>query len=95
VKSNGEDIQLQCLTQSAAGYCAIEGGASASDCPDGATCVAHEEGKEYCFRECTDESECNANRSPENEANCSANFDYKDPTDDESGMKAGIPHSSD
>jgi hypothetical protein len=94
VRIDGEDVQLRCLTQFDGGYCAIEGCNGAGDCPDGATCVAHEDGKDYCFRECLNKSECNANRSSDSEANCSANFDYKDPSDDESGMKACIPPSS-
>ena len=94
VKIDGDDVQLSCLTQFDAGYCAIEGCESAADCPQGATCVAHDDGESYCFRECANKSECNANRSPDSEANCSANFDYEEPDDDESGLKACIPPSS-
>lgn len=94
VKIASEDVHLMCLTQFTAGYCAIEGCQRASDCPEGATCVAHDDGKEYCFRECSNKSECNANRSPDGEANCSANFDFKDPGDEVSGLKACIPPSS-
>jgi hypothetical protein len=86
-------VQLECLTQFTDGYFAIEDCESALDCPVGATCVAHE-GTKYCFRECADKAECNANRSPDSEANCSATFDYADPADDAAGLKACIPPSS-
>lgn len=88
------EVQLQCLTQFAGGYCAIQDCNSALDCPEGATCVAHDDGENYCFRECVDKAECNANRDPENEANCSANFNYADPADDKNGLKACLPPSS-
>ncbi len=93
--TDGEEveIQLQCLTQFTDGYCAIEDCDSAADCPEGSTCVAHEDGTNYCFRECDEKAECNANRDAESEANCSSNFDYADP-DDDLGNKACIPPSS-
>lgn len=91
----GEPTQLQCITDFRGGYCSIPDCDSAADCPDGATCVAHTDGRNYCFRECTDKAECNANRPAEDEANCSSNFDYADAGDDESGLKACIPPSSD
>jgi hypothetical protein len=56
-------------------------------------CVAHEDGTNYCFRVCADKPECNANRGPEEEANCSSSFDWADPADD-LGQKACIPPSS-
>jgi hypothetical protein len=93
VKIDGQDVQLACLTQFEAGYCAIEGCEESADCPEGATCVAHDDGESYCFRQCQNKSECNANRSPDSEANCSANFDYEVPEEDE-GLKACIPPSS-
>lgn len=89
----GGKVQLKCLTQFEAGYCAIDDCESAADCPEGSTCVRHDDGVNYCFRECTQKTECNANRSSENEANCSANFDYARPADDD-GQKACIPPSS-
>lgn len=89
----GGKIQLECLTQFTDGYCAIEGCDSAEDCPEGATCVAHEDGKNYCFRECVDKPECNANRDVESEANCVGSFDLADPADDD-GQKVCEPSSS-
>jgi hypothetical protein len=91
---DGELVQLSCLSQFDAGYCAIEDCDQEADCPSGATCVAHDDGTNYCFRECRDKSECNANRPADSEANCSANFDYADPDDDRGGQKACIPPSS-
>lgn len=89
----GEPVQLDCLVQFKGGYCAIQGCASAADCPEGATCVAHGDGKNYCFRECNDKPECNANRSADVEANCSSSFDYASAADESSGKKACLPPS--
>jgi hypothetical protein len=86
-----ELIQLSCLTQFKGGYCAIQGCSSQLDCPWQATCVAHDDGNEYCMRQCAAKSECNANRSPDNEANCSANFTYADPADERSALKVCLP----
>ena len=30
----------------------------------------HDDGKNYCFRQCADKEECNANRNADVEANC-------------------------
>lgn len=90
--ADGGQIQLQCLTDFKGGYCGIEGCASTADCPTGAICVHHSDNKNYCFRYCGDKSECNRNRTPDNEANCSANFDWAKPSDDD-GSKACIPPS--
>lgn len=78
-----------CLQQFKGGYCGIEGCQLDDDCPEGSACVAHSDGANYCFRSCTDKSECNLNRSPDNESNCSANIDF---TDMGSG-KACVPPS--
>lgn len=87
-------VQLSCLEQFKGGYCAIEGCTNNLDCPDGSICVTHEDQKNYCFRSCTDKSECNQNRPPESEANCSSSFDYATASDDVSGVKACIPPSN-
>lgn len=92
VAIDGETVQLECLPQFKGGYCAIEGCTSATDCPEGSTCVAHEDGRNYCFRICSDKAECNRNRSVDAEANCSSSFDFADPKDDD-GSKACIPPS--
>jgi len=44
-------------------------------------------GTTYCFRTCFDKAECNANRDPENESNCSSNVMFKDP---QNGRKACV-----
>ncbi|TNE44733.1 MAG: hypothetical protein EP343_29155 [Deltaproteobacteria bacterium] len=62
-----------CLTQFKGGYCGAADCKSDSDCPSLSSCVTHSDGKNYCFRNCTDKAECNANRTAANEANCSAN----------------------
>jgi len=82
-----EEVQLQCLDSFKGGYCGIADCVVDADCPDGARCVAHTDGMNYCFRVCVDKSECNANRGPDVEANCSANIDFVDA----GGGKACVP----
>lgn len=84
-----KDDNQSCLTQFKGGYCGSEGCTKSDDCPTGALCVTHE-GKNYCFRSCTDKAECNANRSAANESNCSANITTPDGT---KNAKACIPPS--
>src|SRR4051812_35043716 len=72
------------------GYCGISGCDANDDCPEGSVCVAHDDGKTYCFRACTDKAECNQNRSPDNESNCSSSIDYVDTT---TQLKACVPPS--
>ena len=67
-----------CLTQFTGGYCGVEDCALDEDCPEGSACVAHTDGSNYCFRTCTDKSECNLNRDAANESNCSANVEFTD-----------------
>ena len=71
------------------GYCGLEGCLSNADCPELSGCVAHTDGINYCFRLCDDKAQCNENRSVENEANCSANVDFVEPTN----AKACVPPS--
>jgi len=79
----------QCLTQFKGGYCGIEDCTGDLDCPEGSACVAHEDGTNYCFRICIDKSECNLNREPEWESNCSSNITFVD----HEGGKACVPPS--
>ncbi len=80
---------LVCLTQFKGGYCGLEDCADDEDCPEGAACVAHTDGTNYCFRLCVDKPECNRNRSPDQESNCSSNIEYVD----EDRGKACVPPS--
>ena len=82
-----------CLTQFKGGYCGIEDCAANDECPTGSACVIHEDGHNYCFRLCTDKPECNLNRSPDVESNCSSKIEYTDGTKDILG-KACVPPSS-
>lgn len=93
VTIDGEEIQLSCLTEFKDGYCGIEGCLSDADCPADSSCVAHDDGNNYCFRECEQKAECNANRAPDSEANCSSNFEYADNDDAAEKKKACIPPS--
>lgn len=81
----------QCLTQFTGGYCGIQNCTDNADCPDGSACVAHDDGQQYCFRLCNDKSECNRNRDPASESNCSSSVDFVDATTE---GKACVPPSS-
>ena len=99
--SSSEDCQqdpiaLSCLPQSTfkGGYCGVQGCSGDLDCPEGARCVTHDDNVNYCFRICADKSECNANRTPENEANCSSNITFADTgAEAREGDKACVPPS--
>ncbi len=84
------DGTLVCLTGFSAGYCGLTGCTDNDGCPADAWCVTHTDGVNYCFRSCTDKPECNANRTPANEANCSAKMTRADGV---SGTKACVPPS--
>lgn len=85
------DIVLECLPQFTGGYCGIRDCNSNEDCPEASACVAHSDGVNYCFRICLDKSECNENRPPSAESNCSANITFVDP---DTSAKACVPPSS-
>ncbi len=61
------------------GYCGLEGCTKDMDCPAASACVAHEDGKNYCFRICGEKIECNRNRTLEFESNCVSNVTRVDP----------------
>jgi len=90
---DGGVLQLICLTQFSAGYCGLPDCVTTADCPPASICVTHDDARNYCFRVCLDKPECNANRAPDVEANCSSSFDWAEPADDH-GEKACIPPSS-
>jgi len=79
-----------CLTQFKGGYCGIQGCTADADCPALSKCVKHTDGFQYCFRTCIDKGECNKNRSPELESNCSSNVTFITP---DPGIKACVPPS--
>lgn len=85
-----KEPEQKCLTQFKGGYCGIEDCGSNKDCPYGSACVAHTDGVNYCFRECTNKSECNYNRSADVESNCSSNITFVDPS---TSGKACVPPS--
>ncbi len=84
------NIVLECLTEFTGGYCGLKDCTADADCPDGSLCVT-QGASNYCFRACLDKSECNYNRTPDNESNCSANVTFVEP---KSGAKACVPPSS-
>lgn len=66
-----------CLKQFKGGYCGLEGCTEDEACPEGAVCVVHTDGTNYCFRRCLNQkTECNENRPPSVAANCSANITF-------------------
>jgi len=82
-----QEQDQKCLTNFKGGYCGKADCKADSDCPSGALCITHTDKKNYCFRECKDKSECNANRSA-NPANCSANVIL---ASGKKGKKACVP----
>jgi hypothetical protein len=80
----------ECLTQFKGGYCGIVGCASDATCPSPSVCVAHTDGKNYCFRDCVDKTECNAKRPVELEANCSSSITL---VSGQKGKKVCVPPS--
>jgi hypothetical protein len=83
---------LTCLLDFKGGYCGVADCTKNADCPESSLCVT-ENSKNYCFRSCTDKVECNANRSTDNEANCSASFNLAN-QDDTTKLKACLPPSN-
>jgi hypothetical protein len=86
-----QETNQQCLTSFKGGYCGIEGCVSDADCPSASACVTHDDSINYCFRTCTDKAECNENRSPEQESNCSGSVTFVETQQDVT--KACIPPS--
>ncbi|MBI2390116.1 MAG: hypothetical protein HYV09_11060 [Deltaproteobacteria bacterium] len=72
------------------GYCGVQGCSKAGDCPGGSACVAHTDGKNYCFLICNDKPQCNTFRPVDVEANCSSSVTFVDGT---KGAKACVPPS--
>ena len=74
--SDCED-ELSCLIAFKNGYCGQTGCTTDADCPEQGICVTHD-GANFCFRSCQEKTECNANRTEESLANCSANIQRTD-----------------
>ncbi|MDX2055423.1 MAG: hypothetical protein SFV15_23680 [Polyangiaceae bacterium] len=72
------------------GYCGVQGCGPNVPCPAGSACVAHDDGKNYCFLVCGEKPECNLFRPIESESNCSSSitFAVSNP-----GKKACVPPS--
>ena len=90
---NDAGLAQQCLKQFKGGYCGIQNCQVNADCPQQSACVHHTDGHNYCFRTCADKLECNVNRTPDNESNCSANIEFTDGTKAQNG-KACVPPSA-
>jgi hypothetical protein len=73
------------------GYCGLTGCLDDTGCPTGSACVAHTDGKNYCFLICTDKPQCNLYRSVDVEANCSSSVTF---VEGKLTMKACVPPSS-
>ena len=61
-----------------------------ADCPLGSSCVAHDDGTNYCFLTCIDKPDCNLTRPVEVEANCSSSITF---VDGKTEKKACVPPS--
>ena len=83
-------IMQECLTEFTGGYCGVKDCTANVDCPEGSACVANDNGTDYCFRQCAEKSECNANRDPDVEANCSANIEW---VEEDTPGRACVPPS--
>jgi hypothetical protein len=70
-------VGLTCLAFKG-GYCGLAPCQNNAGCPAGSACVAHTDGKNYCFLVCTDKSQCNLFRSVNLEANCSSSVTFVD-----------------
>lgn len=81
---------LQCLTQFSGGYCGLADCISDAECVEGSACVRHDDGRNYCFRLCTDKPQCNRHREPSVEANCSSSVEFVEPQ----SARACVPPSS-
>ena len=79
-----------CLMNFKGGYCGIAGCTHDTDCPTDSKCVMHTDNMNYCFRTCTDKTQCNANRDAANEANCSSSVTFVDMNQN---IKACVPPS--
>ena len=86
-----DEFTQVCLTRFAGGYCGLASCTDDLDCPDDSGCVTHTDTESYCFRTCTNKVDCNANRTVENEANCSSNVTF---VAGAQGRKACVPPSS-
>lgn len=85
-----EDPDQVCLPFKG-GYCGLSDCTADADCPSGSACVAHDDGRNYCFRLCVDKAECNLYRGVDEEANCSSNITF---VDGKQSAKACVPPSS-
>jgi hypothetical protein len=72
------------------GYCGLADCTKDLDCPAGSACVTHTDAKNYCFRICAEKTDCNRNRSVENESNCVGSVTFVAGT---GSRKACIPPS--
>lgn len=72
------------------GYCGLGECQNDAACPAGSACVAHTDGKSYCFLICTDKPQCNLFRPADVEANCSSSVTFVEGKTD---VKACLPPS--
>lgn len=91
-------VDQACLTEFKGGYCGVQGCEDDTDCPAGSACVTDDgfsadgglNSNNYCFLICDTKTDCNRNRSVEDESNCSSSIDF---IDDTLNRKACIPPS--
>lgn len=85
-----DGYDLRCFGSFADGHCGLSR-CSGEDCPDGSACISHDDGQNYCFRLCDEDSECNLHRSSDAaEARCSSSVSFLGATD-RSDQSACVP----
>lgn len=85
-----DGYDLRCFTSFAGGHCGISR-CSGDDCPAGSGCVPHDDGQNYCFRLCDEDSECNQYRNADvAPARCSSSVSFLD-SEDRSDRSACVP----
>jgi hypothetical protein len=84
-----QEAGQSCLMQFKGGYCGVPD-CKGGDCPAGSGCVAHTDGKNYCFLVCLEKIDCNYARSVDVESNCSASIT---PAGNDAVKKACVPPS--
>ena len=71
---NDDTPALDCILDFKGGYCGRAACQNSAECPEASLC-ADLEGSFYCFLQCTDKTQCNKNRTVDNESNCSSSVD--------------------
>jgi hypothetical protein len=69
-----------CLLEFKGGYCGVAGCTHDVECPGGSACVTSDNGADYCVLICVEKTDCNPNRTVDNESNCTSSLSFVDGT---------------